>query len=167
MLILINFFIIQKDSIVLDYLESRGFEYSASTLCDEAGLDPNSKPSESLIQILSGQAVSHLSASTSPRPDLDLENTLVEQNSIQIENVENQIAKLSNENEKLKELIGSKNEELEMAQSEIQKFSQNFVNNILDVDLPMPGIQDVESDEELDDMQGRSTIVNFLKLRIG
>ena len=164
---LINFFIVQKDSIVLDYLESRGFEYSASTLCDEAGLDPNSKPSESLIQIFSGQTVSHLSASTSPRPDLDLENTLVEQNSIQIENLENQVEKLRNENEELKELIGSKNEELEMAQSEIQKFSQNFVNNILDVDLPMPGIQDVESEEELDDIQERSNIPNSLKLCIG
>ena len=74
---------------------------------------------------------------------------------------------MSNENEKLKELIRSKNEELEMAQGEIQKFSQNFVNNILDVDLPMPGSQDVESEEEIDDIQGRSNIFHFLKLCIG
>ena len=54
-----------------------------------------------------------------------------------------------------------------MAQGEIQKFSQNFVNNILDVDLPMPGSQDVESEEEIDDIQGRSNIFHFLKLCIG
>ena len=106
------------------------------------------------MQILCGRMVSQLSASTSPRPSEDHDHTLIETNSVEIENLEKQMQEIRHENGKLKTLIEAKNIELSCAQSEIEKFSQNFVSNILDVDLPMPKVQESESEEEVENIEG-------------
>ena len=124
--------LISKKSQKSHVLESRGFEYSASTLCDEAGLDPSKKPETSLLTILSDRSPPKLN---SPRRSLDGNTTIVNSEELEhrIFDLESQLDKLAERNANLKAELETKIDELQSANAEIERFSQSLVQNILDV----------------------------------
>jgi hypothetical protein len=133
------------DSLVLDYLESRGFEYSASTLCDEAGIDNSIKQINTLKSLLSKQCTQiNVANGTAPTDDTYEK----------IENLEEELRQKTARFQETKDLLKFTSEELKSAQSEIERFSTNLVQNILDTNhLDMSIVTagyDSESEEEFE-----------------
>jgi len=71
-----------------------------------------------------------------------------------------EIETLQVENENLQKNLASKTQELKSANCEIEKFSENFVQNILDANLSMPvmtnpvtSFSDSDNDEELENRE--------------
>lgn len=102
------------DQLVMKYLEGRGLEYSASTLCDEANLDPSRDPQPTLVELVQAAISGDTNVSSL--------------------GIEKQLADKSKQLEDKSKQLETARVELRSAHSEIERFSQNLVQNMLTVD---------------------------------
>ena len=122
-------------------VETRGFEYSASTLCDEAAIEPSKKGHVTLQSILAQRCPAVISLRSSPCRSLDpADLTFVNETDPadeRIQLLEAKVDKLTAESDAMRVKLATKTDELNIANGEIERFSQNFVQNILDANTNM------------------------------